>query len=279
MAGQRTHMAQYLQSVLYLRRPFILNPITTLNTKLGVHPDLQIPPDQYPEPKFLAIGDGGHRLVTKAGGRPVLNNIPHRARHSALYNQLPFVLREVNADLSAAQRSGYALRKRITVGSQEYYAYYLKRLNLNAVETSTKHVVTESGSNTVVTFVPTNNDLNPEPPAYVADGTNVTRAEYLVTETPIQIVFTAADRDEFMNVARILYNDEDMAIISEMALVSGADRQVTGQGSDGQSINYMECAAAQINHFFQTKRFLKDDTQGFVLDVGIGGEDPMLVEE
>ena len=279
MSVQRTIFGQYLQTCQYLDLPFTFNKLTTLNTKLEVFGDLDIPPNSVPKLRYLAIGNGGHTVVTKAGGMVTFRRLPHRARHAALYNQLPFVMREINNDLSSEDRARYALRKRETHNGVEYFAYYLKRLTLTEVEPSIQYSVTENGVTTTDTYVPTNADINPEPPAFVADGTNVTRAEEMYTEALITVNFNQRDRDEFMEVVRILYNDEDVSMISELALCSAVDRQVTGDGGVAGNVNYNEAIAVQVNHHIQVFRSLKEDNNGFTIRINVGASDPMLIEE
>lgn len=279
MSVQRTYLGQYLQNCMYLKRPFRLNKLTTLNTKHEIYADLDLPPDIMPSPLYFSIGDGGHKAVIKSGGKSTFRRLPHRSRHVAMYNQLPFILREINNDLISTERAKYALRKRVTIDGVDYFAYYLKRLDLTAVEPVTMYDVTENGVTTSKVFVPSNADLNPEPPEFVADGTNITRAEEIYTESLVTINFSQLDRDEFMDVVRILYKDEDISIISEMAICSAFDRQVTGDNGSGGEVSYMEAIGVQINHHIQVFRSMKEDDQGFVVKINIGASDPMLVEE
>lgn len=278
MSVQRTIYGQVLQACQYLDIPFNLNKVNTLNTKLDVYGELDLPPNTLPKLRYIAIGNGGHSVVSKPGGVVTFRRLPHRVKDAALYNQLPFIVREMNNDLITSERAKYALRKIIEVDGVNYIAYYLKRLDLSDTSAVIKHAITENGTTNVSEFTPSNADLNPTPPEYIADGTNVTRAEELYTEALINVVFTKADRDEFMDVIRLLYNDEDVSIISELALCSGVDRQVTVNTPSGD-LNYNEAIGVQVNHHIQVFRSMKEDNNGFTVKVNVGASDPMYVED
>jgi hypothetical protein len=272
-----TIYGSYLQSVTYQQRPFVLMPKTTLNEHLDIIKDLEIPPNVYPKPHYIAIGQGGHRNVND-GDIESTEDVIHRSTDSVLYKQAPFVLRELNDDLDDARRQRYALRKIENYNGIDYIAYYLRRLDFNQTDTVMKLIVTNNGNVTEDIFVPSNDNMNPIPPVVIADGTNDTNSKQVVVESLTDFVFDAFDRDEFVNAIRIRTGKENMAIISEIALCSGIDKQHTGP-VDGGSVQYDEVQACQINYFISARNYLHIDTQGFSKTLNIGGSDPLYVED
>lgn len=278
MSVQRTIFATYLQNCLYQARPFVLADNSTLNTKLNIHKDVDIPPGQTPALGYYAIGNGGHSM--SVGGNGLAISVPkiHRATDAALYNQIPFVLRETNDDLSTSEQTQYGLRKEETHNGTNYYAYYLKRLDLSTTVPTMKYSINDEGVITTSDFVPSNDNLNPVPPELMADGSNPTSAEYVHVESLTTVAFTQKDRDELMDVARILYGDEKYALISEIALCSGVDRQLSVPAHGGGNQNMNEAIGVQANYFIQLFRQLEYDNRGFDMTLNLGGTDPMIVE-
>ena len=279
MSVQRTIYATYLQNCLYQDRPFTLAPNSTLNTKLNIHKDVDITPGTTPRLKYYAIGNGGHTM--SVGGNGLAISVPkiHRATDAALYNQIPFVLREENDDLTTLEQASYGLRRKETHGGVDYWAYYLKRLDFSTTVPTMKYSINDAGVITTNEFVPTNDNLNPEPPILIADGTNPTEAEYVHVEALTTVEFTQQDRDELMEVARILYGDEKYALISEIALCSGVDRQLSVDAQGGGTQSFNEAVGVQVNHFIQLFRQLEYDNRGFDMTLNLGGTDPMVVEQ
>lgn len=275
MSNQRTIYASYLHSCLYHNRPFVLAPNSTLNQKLNINKDVDIPPGVTPSLLYFGVGNGGHRPVSST--IPTFESIPHRAWDAAMYNQVPLVLRETNNDLSPTQRARYALRKLENINGVEYYAYYLKILDLGDTVPTMKHTINENGTLTTNDFIPSNDNLNPVPPVLLADGTNPTEAEEVHVDTLTKITFDRFDRDEFVEVARILYNDPTAAIITELALCSAAQRQLSID-VDGSADNMLEGVGVQINYFVDVIEFVHKSNEGFELTLDLGGADPMIVE-
>lgn len=279
MSVQRTIYATYLQNCLYQDLLFVLSDNSTLNAKLNIHKDVDIPPGVTPRLKYWAIGNGGHNMTVAGNGLAISIPKVHRATDAALYNQIPFVLRESNDDLSTAEQALYGLRRQETHGGVDYWAYYLKRLDFSDTVPTMKYSINDAGVITTNEFVPTNDNLNPEPPTLLADGSNPTEAEYVHVEALTTVQFTQKDRDELMEVARILYGDEKYALISEIALCSGVDRQLSVPAQGGGTQSFNEAIAVQCNHFVQLFRQLEYDNRGFDITLNLGGTDPMVVEQ
>lgn len=272
----RTVWGASLQTSLLLGLPYNPQENTTLNEKFDVEPgaDLQ---GTIPHVKYLCIGNGGHRVIQGADGIPYTSPINHRASDAALFNHLPFVLREASNDLTINQRAKYALRKREIINNRPYIAYYLKRMDLTNVSMSLQHTNVVEGNSTETPFEATNGNLNPDHPELPNDGVITTDGNYLTSSAIVPVIFDSDDVAELVNVARILYDNEQRAAISEIGLCSGVDRTVTGE-LNGDQFNYREALGVQIATHITGYYPVGYTNQGFELQIEAGATEPMLGE-
>lgn len=235
-----------LQTALIRRSTLDFPPNTTLNEKYDIYPDARPLEGEYPYMRYFAIGRGGHRNITGGDGEPLNQLNWHLANHSALYNQLPFVLRPLSSDLSNEERVNYAHRKVITQNNVSYYAYYLKKMP--ETESSPQLLLTtiEDGEHITIPYTPSASDLNPTPPELDPDGDVIITNQYLSTTSPLVISLSTKDIEEIINACDIIYSNTAYAVISEISLVSGVSRNVTGD-SNGSSVTYDEAMVAQCN--------------------------------
>lgn len=228
------------------------------------------------ETKFMVIGNGGHYSITGADGFPTMAAYNHQPTDAACYNHLPFILRPVDADLSVADRAKYALRRAETHGGLDYYAYYAKRLDYSANTVNMKKTTLDPES--TVDFVPTNTNLNPTPPEELLNSVNLIQSanEYVSGSSVITIVFSATDAAELRNVSQIIYGDENHAVISEIGLVTGIDKVVTGP-LNGGTVDYNEVIYAQVALFIACYYNLVMQTDGFTTVADTGITEPLLI--
>lgn len=259
-------------------------PNTTLNTKLNIFPNEMGGVGEKHITGYYAIGDKGHRIVEGANNAPYIRPVPHSPRHASLYNMLPFVLREITDDLSSTQRANYALRRIETHNSRQYVAYYLKKLPTEALQVSTVEMeVDEDGViNTLRPFEPTTDDLNPDPTDFIPDGDSnviVTSGKYLAARLPVLVNFDANDANEFRNVARILYDNESRSVISEIALVAGIERVLTGAASGTNTINYTDLISTQVTGFIDTFYQMDMSRDGFSIHIDVGDTESLYIQQ
>lgn len=268
-----------LQTKMLMDLPYVMVPNTTLNERFGIQADIPPQEGQMPHLKYFCIGNGGHRNRTGADGVPYTTPINHKASDAALFNPLPFVLRAVNDDLSPARRQQYALRREEEHGGQRYYAYYLKRLDLSAVN-AVMHITTvQDGVETTLPFQPTNSNLYPEPPETPPEGVLPTNGNYLTTSAIMEVLFNAQDVEELIAVAEILYDNQYMAVVSEIGLCSGVDRQITAPGPGNTNFEFNEAIAVQICSFITAYYSMAYANEGFDFHVELGATEPLLGEE
>ena len=266
----RTVYSAYLQSVLLLRLPFVAKPSTTLNEKFNIQSGILPTATEYPAMRYYAIGNGGHKMSVGAGGIPKPEVVQHEATDAALYNHLPFVLREDNNDLDVVARAKYGLRRIEIHDGKSYVAYYLKRMDLASTVAGMEYITVTQGTSTVAPFTPDSSNLNPNPSPLSPTGVNIISGDYVSATAKIGLVLTVDDVAELLNVSKIIYNDDSYAIISEIALCSGVDKNVLSPAIGNATINFNEVIAVQIvshvNAFFPLK--YSNNGVETLLDVG-----------
>lgn len=242
-----TDLLSVLIAMTLYRRPFVAPAFTTINEKLGIQSTAALPPNTYPEIGYLIIGNGGHRAVTGTNGLSKNSNYQHETENYALFNQIPYVLRDPADDLTPEERQRFRLRKTVEIDTKSYVAYYGRRLDLaNSNIVLEKRTVSPDGKVIDKTpLVPQAKNLSPTPTVLSNTGVNELANVMHYCGIRITISFTAADVQELINVSNILYKDPGYAIISEMGLCSGIEKVVTAATPSG-NINYNEVIGCQV---------------------------------
>lgn len=270
-----TIWSNFLQTNHHLDLPFVLPEKSTMNERLNIQASAALSLGEKPGMKVLVIGNGGHRAVTGADGFPLIDIIDHEADHAAPYNPIPFVLRNIDDDLTAGERANYALRTEVTLDGINYIAYYGKRINLNDVTVEIKKTIVEDGVSSTAPYVTSNANLYPTAPELSVNGTVTTSGEYLSTSAILSVPFTENDVAELVNVARIMYNDERYAVISEMCFCTAVDRTVSISTLNGQ-VNFREVVGCQVATFVGCHYEMLFNSKGFDFRIETGAVEPML---
>lgn len=271
----RTIYGSALQTSLLFNIPLVIPENTTLNKKFGILENFNLAEGELPKVQYFCIGNRGHKVVSGADDIPYTMPIQHKASDAALYGHLPFVLRELDNDLSIGEREKYALRKIETVEGVDYYAYYLKRIDMSEVTQKLENLVINNGTSTYSDFIPTESVLSPEPTELPNDTVITGDGVYLNVSALIDVFFSEQDVNEFVNVSEIMLGSADKAIISEIGLCSGVD-SVTSGGSPTGPINYREAVAVQIASFITGYYSLGYSNQGFELQIEAGATEPLV---
>lgn len=271
----RTVYGAALQTSEYLGLPHVFLPHSTLNERFNINAAMLPANTEIPRIKYACIGVGGHRVVIGANNIPLNKPIQHLPRHSGLYTPLPFVLRPLTNDLTPQQRAKYRLRNVVTINGVVYSAYWLKVLDLSGSVVESDYYTVTNGVTTSTTFAPNSNDLNPTPPDLSSTGVVSTSGDYIAASSKVPFELNASDIAELANVANIMYQDKDFAIISEIGLCSGVDKVVTGD-FNGVQASYTEAIGVQIANFVCTylpTQYLDNDLS---LEFDVGSVEPML---
>jgi hypothetical protein len=270
----RTCYAAYLQTVKYLGlSPFRVIPHTTLNEKYGIEPTTAPAVGEVPNVRYMVIGNMGHYTVKGPDGADEVANQIHRANDAALYNGIPFILRETGNDLPADRRDQYCLRTIEPYGGKNYIAYYARRINTTGVQPQLLELEVINGIITAKPYTPTVDDLNPVPPVISNSGTVIGSNKTVSASAIIKVNLTAEEIRDITDAHRIRTGSIRSPIISEIGLCSGVDKRVT---APGQGFQYLEVIACQVNVFISTNHPIGYNSSGLDLTFDIGGVEPML---
>lgn len=274
----RTIYGAQLQTCLYLGKAVTYLENTTLNQKFGIAANTLPAPTERPSLAYYCWGNRGHQSVPGVSNISLNVIVQHRSTDAALYGQMPFVLRETNNDLSAVQRSNYALRRQETHNGTAYFAYYLRRLDLSNVRPSMYYSQIDDNSDTpdITAFVPTEANLSPTPPAINNVGTSVISADYVSSRARLEVLISEDDAREMLNVAKVIYGSEDYAIISELGLCTGVDRAITVSGFGGANFNFNEAIGVQIATHIATLISLVNSNRNSSFSVDVGANEPLF---
>lgn len=272
----RTIWGSYLQSCELLGITHDVKEFTTLNEKFAIQSGVAITPGTYPKVQYFCIGNGGHQMTMGADNIPLTKINQHKATDAALFKHLPFVLRTVDNDLTATQRANYALRKEEIFNGTTYIAYYLRRIDMTGVISEIDYRSVLNGVITSTVYVPSIGSLSPTPAVINNTGVNVLAGDYITTTAMVTVAFTPEEIAELLNVANIIYADENYAIISEIGLCSGADKVINIISASGGNFNFNEAIGVQIISFISSMHIAKYTTQGIEKFLDIGCNEPLV---
>ena len=254
-----------LQTCMMASIPYTPLPNTTLNEKFDIlqykqteYYDSSI--IKYPTIKGITIGNGGSNVINTDIGNLSLGK--HSPVDGALYNHIPFVIRDIDNDLEDSEKLNYRLRKTFYIDNKEYVAYYVKLfteddlyyrpeilyIDLNATIPSIKLFDTNRFD-----------ILNPEP------SLNNQMSSYensVQTVNMLRFKFNLDSNDllELKNVFNIL-NIQDR-LLTELGVVTGIDID-TGNGN--------ELIYTQIAYFLDISLDLELLESNLTKNIEIGG--------
>lgn len=262
-----TLVAGYLNTVRRLNKTFTVHPNTTLNQKLNIQPNAPIGEKECPiGSRYIVIGNGGRKFATGKNGLIIREYAPHSARDNSLYNMIPFVVRPMNDDLDTVTRGNYRLRRIESINGVNYVVYYAKLLPTAGSIDLEYRTIKEDGtiSSEPFSFMP--NDINPTPKYLTTDELNIIKSTYGVISLKTRFELTANDISELINACTITQGNSGYAYITEAAICSGLDRQVTTTLGN-TNITYTEAVCCQ------TEAFIEDIYQEYQSSSTLGGFD------
>ncbi len=196
----------------------VIEANTSLNEKYNILTDRSVPEGVLPKLQYLGVGIGGIGTDIKLGY--------HKYIHGALYDQIPFVCRELSSDLSSLEAVNYRFRVVKNINDTDYVFYYLKHIESIAdsinIKKITKHPDNISGG--VIDRFDTNNAeiLNPTPDE-TTGVVDPSKTEYYIVECKIPISLNQEEKAEMINAYQILKESSNIPNISEMCLFTGLD--------------------------------------------------------
>ena len=271
----RSIYGAYLQTCALLGFNVDIKPNSTLNQKFDLFPNEIFNSGETPTVKYLTIGNGGHTASMGVDGLPLINPVPHSPRHAALYNHLPFIIREVTEDLTPGERLLYRLRVPRTIDGVNYMCYYAKVLDLSMVEPKIELRNNTDGIITATDFTPSLADLNPVKPVIPVNGNITSTGNYLASTAKIEFVMNEAEITELLNACNIIYGSDNYAFISEIGLCSGVDRSLMGNFG-GPPSAYTEAVGVQIMNFISTAIPAYALSTSITQTIDVGSTSPLL---
>lgn len=271
----RTIYGALVQSALRWNDPLRVLPNSTLNQKFGVLADDAPYDGEKVYTKYLAIGLKGIQIELNQGLYKVnfRNYLPSNA---SLFKHCPFIMRRITEDLTPSERVRFRMRVIEEYNGVTYASYYLRVIENDGIAADAEKRRTSGGIVTSDAWEPTLNDLNPSPDVIDPNQQVANGDEYLAASKKIKIVFSPIDIQEIIAAVTIIHGDPGFAELSEFGLVSGVDRQTTGDFG-GISQNYTEAVYAQINDFLRTRISAPDNLGGKILNLDAGSVEPLLL--
>lgn len=254
---------------------------STVNERLDILPTAAIGGADKVKLGVLVIGSGGHTCTPGSGGTPRTIPRNHTAENLSLFNPVPFVLRPIEEDLTLSERNKYCLRKEITVAGKVYFGYYGLRLNINKdnFKPTAVRLTKANGVEEEAPYELDSNNIFPEPISLPVDQAVVASDVQLRVTAPINIRLDYNAVREFVEACKIMNDgDETTAVISEMALCTGADRVVSVPGTDG-TIQFNESVATQIYCHNADMLALYYNRKEVNLTIDLGAQIPLISVE
>ena len=273
----RTIYSAHLSTCKLLNKPFTILPNSTLNQKYSLYQDEVPNSNEYPKLGYIGIGNKGSSYEVTSTGYVLTTPIPHSPRHASLYNQIPFLIRPIDDDISSTERAKYRLRVPISLNNNTYIAYYLRTLDLTSVTPVVQIRNVNNGVSTTNTFTPTTGDLAPVAPNLNNINLNDPSGDYLVSTALVNFTLSATDITNIREACQLLYGDQRYAVINEIALVTGVDKILSGIAGSNGSINYTETIAAQVASFISSEMYiLTENNQELSIQLDLGSVEPLL---
>lgn len=272
----RTIYSAHLQTCKLLDKPFTVIPNSTLNQKFNLFADQAPSAGEYPKLGYVGIGNKGATFEVISGNFLLTTPIPHLARHASLYNHIPFLVRPIYDDISAAERIKYRMRVPFTIGSDTYVAYYLRALDAANVIPGVELRNVNDGVITNTPFIPDLSDLTPAHPVLSNPDLNNPNGDYLASTAKVSFKLSQTDIAEIMQACALIYGDPRYAVINELCLVTGLDKVQTGVFG-GVTTNYTDVISAQIAAFLSQNHILTESTSEIDIGLNVGSVEPLLV--
>ncbi|BAS04891.1 hypothetical protein [Ralstonia phage RSF1] len=272
----RTLWFSALQSAMVRGAAYKWLRYTTLNEKFNVLPQQYPGAGAYTKLGYIALGRGGLGMSTGADGQTYPTILQHKSNDGALFNHMPFSLRLLDNDLPAERRSRYALRQQVEYNGTPYWAYWLKRVDFSQADTDLFLKQTlDDGSSTVTDVVPDESTLNPTPTDLTESGTNLLAGYSVLASTIISLPLDDFDISEIRAASQIITQRADRAIVSELALCTGADQVIQAQSQTG-TFPFTEAVGVQIASFVQAMYPLDYINQSLADNLELGISEPLF---
>ena len=237
-----------------LCRRFGINPDyvnnSTLNDTLGIESGDPGVPLGTGTTTYLALGNGGHSGFTtgSALGITLKDRI---GRFTGLYNIVPWVLREIDDDLTPEELVKYRMRRIENHDGVSLVAYYLKKVDVSDITRRMIVETTSAGETTNVDWIPTQAESYHQEldTGYDTDSTR------LIVDAEMNIALTNQEVEDVINSVQLVSEENSTSIISEYGLYNGIE-VVRTANINGVMTSYNEVVNAYLSLAVTPSRLL-----------------------
>ena len=268
VTSQRTLFAIDLEQYMLFNQPYTPLENTTLNEKFNVLPGVTLGTNSYPYLNMFVIGIGGNNNIT---GEDSYKFSQHSPLDGALFEHVPFIVRDANNDLTDVEKVNYRLR---VVDNSGFICYYGKVITAPTIQSDfyvikTTKDATDNTQATMSTLDMTSSDiLDPKPKSRSLSYDTATNIDYITKMNKIEFALTVNDITEIKEGCTKLGKKSD--IITELGICTSLDYK-TG--------SYTEAIYAQIAFHigvdFNLATSLQNN-QSIQKSIELGGLEPFI---
>jgi hypothetical protein len=222
--SQRTLFAIDLEQYMLFNQPYSPLENTTLNEKFQVLSSIKPAVNTYPYLNVIVIGIGGLQNITDENS---YNFSQHSPLDGALFEHIPFIVRDSNNDLTAAEKANYRLRTIEVVNNKDYVCYYGKVITPPTIK-STFHTIktindtTQNTAPTLSTLDMTSSEiLSPKPKTRSFSYDTINGIDYVTKLNKVEFVLNVSEITEIKQGCDKLGKTSD--IITELGLCTSCD--------------------------------------------------------
>lgn len=268
-----TPIAALSQISAYLGKSIEVNTESTLNNKFSIVPNYPLSADKKRTLNMFCIGNGAASSVVGSGLARKISHAKHSRRDMALYNHIPFCARRLDNELTAEERVNLRLRRIETHQGEKYEVYYGKMFTENDIAPTIEYRDVDSDGNIEIRpyeFV--DSDLNPTIQTVGENQLTCTSGTKLSAYGIVTLTLNKTEIREIIDACLVIYQDEDYANISEIALCSSF--QVIAEGEFTEELllsEYYESSYTQVCNILTDEVFpLSDSTKDITIESTIG---------
>lgn len=236
----KTVLADYNDVEARVPGTYTLFPQTTLNTLYNTYPnitDITSPPTIG----YFGLGIGGFFNI---GDKTEASPYQPKKDDLGLYKPIPIRCVPIDEDLDTTTRSQYRMRVRQTFNGQQYWCYYLKKIEI--LDNTARIVRIDPITKKEIEYEMTQDQLTPKPTIPTTSGAQEGAITEVVVTKRVKCAWVGSEVYE--GISAIYNGDLRYAKISEYGIFSGDDRIVEGYASDGTSFRYTESIYTQLQY-------------------------------
>lgn len=239
--------------------------------------------------RYFIIGAGMHVPSNDPSKPAYFRPLPHKPTNSGPVTWIPFKLIPFGSqDITQSERQKYVMRRYIRINGVDYIGYWIKRMPMPSSVTPSmfSYIVQGGVRQPAVAYEPSTSDMTPSRPE-LTNGQLPNTGRYYEAKLPIDISFTPEEVNDLREVAAIMFNDPNSAVISEIGYVYGIERG-TNQSKNftyytdptnpssvttNTDANAVELGAAHVGCWQSLAKQVSPDSE-LNIDLNIGATEP-----